>query len=62
MRLKRKYKIILIILISIISIGLIMKALESYGRYLNNWYTECDSYYGHQTDYYTCRNYHIGNK
>ena len=34
-------------------------AIQAWCERSEQWYEECDNYYGYTTDYYTCRLYHI---
>lgn len=60
-----KYKLrpqikILLIVLGVILIGILMVYLiKNYNERMDNWYNECDNYYGYKASYYQCRLYHI---
>lgn len=58
---KKKLKLrswVIFVLGMLTTLGL-QYTIKSINNTYDNFYKECDEYYGYTVDYYTCRQYHI---
>ena len=59
MKKKLKLRKWVYVVLTLLGIVLVQLGIKSITTTYDNFYEECDNYYGYPVDYYTCRLYHI---